>query len=220
MEFTEFWTICSSNSIVLDKQQLKQTKRYTEELVHWNKKVNMISRKDEENILGYHILHSLAPLKYFDVPDKSRCLDVGTGGGLPGIPLAIACPMSHFLLVDSVQKKIKITEMLAKHTGLRHLQVMRTRAEELARKNEYKHKFDFIFARAVAKVAVVAAWVKPMIKPDGRLIFLKGGDLDEEIDFARKEFKNIEIEEIKLDLFGAEWFLREDKKLVVCKFRI
>jgi 16S rRNA (guanine527-N7)-methyltransferase len=219
MDFTEFWTICSANSIVLDNEQLKQLKRYTEELIHWNKKVNMISRKDVENILGYHILHSLAPLKYFDVPDKSRCLDVGTGGGLPGIPLAIACPRSHFKLVDSVQKKIKVTSMLAAHTGLRHLTVERARAEELAQKKENHRKYDFIFARAVAKIAVVAAWVKPMIKPQGRLIFLKGGDLGEEIDFARREFKNIEIEEIKLDLFGAEWFLREDKKLIVCKFR-
>ncbi|MFP4528087.1 MAG: 16S rRNA (guanine(527)-N(7))-methyltransferase RsmG [Candidatus Kapaibacterium sp.] len=218
MDFTEFWTICSANSIVLDIDQLKQLRRYVDELLYWNQKVNLISRKDEENILGYHILHSLAPLKYIEIPDKSRCLDVGTGAGLPGIPLAIACPRSHFLLIDSIQKKIKATDMFASHTGIKHLEVKRVRAEELAQWRQFKGHFDFVFARAVAKIGVIAGWVKPMIKPQGRLVFLKGGDLGEEIDHAYAEHKNIEIEEIKLDLFGAEWFLREEKKLVICKF--
>ncbi|MGB9912782.1 MAG: 16S rRNA (guanine(527)-N(7))-methyltransferase RsmG, partial [Candidatus Kapaibacteriota bacterium] len=119
MELTEFWTILSANGIILEVEQLKQIERFVKELTYWNDKINLISRKDIDNILENHILHSLSILKYVEIPQKANTLDVGTGGGLPGIPLKIARPDINMILIDSIAKKIKITDMLAKHTGLR-----------------------------------------------------------------------------------------------------
>ena len=96
----DFWTTCSANDIVLEKEQVDALKRYHDELIYWNAKVNMISRKDEDNVWDRHILHSLAILKYVTIRPKARVLDVGTGGGLPGIPIKIARPDLKMLLVD------------------------------------------------------------------------------------------------------------------------
>jgi len=153
MDLTEFWTIASGNGIVLDKEQLERIERFAKELVYWNKQVNLISRKDEENVLENHILHSISLLKYLEIPPKSRCLDIGTGGGLPGIPIAIATGNISMLLIDSIAKKIKITNMLAKHTGLRNIEAICMRVENLAQNDKYLEHFDFVFARAVTKIS-------------------------------------------------------------------
>ena len=150
MDIVEFWTICSANGIVLSKEQIRQIERYRDELVYWNEKVNLISRKDVENVLENHILHSLSVLKYVNLPLKSRCLDLGTGGGLPGIPVSIANPEARMLLVDSIGKKIKITDMLAKHTGNKYIKAMNARVEDLANKKEYNSYFDFVFAGEIS----------------------------------------------------------------------
>ena len=142
MELSEFWTLCSSNGIVLEKKQLDMFTRFIEELLYWNQKVNLISRKDEENIVVNHIIHSLSSLKYIELPAKARCLDVGTGGGLPGIPITIAKPTIHMLLVDSIAKKAKIADMLAKHTGVRTIGAKTARAEELQKEKQYLMHFE------------------------------------------------------------------------------
>ncbi|MBK6760935.1 MAG: class I SAM-dependent methyltransferase [Ignavibacteria bacterium] len=115
----DFWTTCSANNIVIDKAQVDALKRYHDELLYWNKKVNMISRKDEENVWERHILHSLTLMKYVTFPQKARVLDVGTGGGLPGLPIKIARPDLKMLLVDSIRKKTSMTDMFAQHTDSR-----------------------------------------------------------------------------------------------------
>ena len=217
MDFIEFWTICSSNNIVLDKEQIWQLERYHNEMIYWNEKVNLISRKDEQNFLEKHILHSLTVLKYFEFPSKSRMLDVGTGGGLPGIPLAIAKPDIQAILVDSIAKKIKVTDMFAKHTGLKTIRTMATRVEEMQGSGQFNNYFDVIVSRAVAKIPSVISWVNKMIKSNGVLILWKGGEIDEEIESAYKQFKNIKIDIIDINMLGAEYFMTDHKKLVFCR---
>lgn len=216
MEFTEFWTLCSSNGIMISKPQIEQLQRYIRELLYWNAQVNLISRADEENVLEKHILHSLSVLKFIDLKPKSRCLDVGTGGGLPGIPLAIVCEGSHFLLIDSIAKKIKMTEMFAKHTGIKTLSALTSRAEELAKQKRYEKSFDFIFSRAVAKTFSVLGWVEPMLKPNGKVVLYKGGDLTDEIEQSEKSYPNYEFSVIPIKLFGTDTFEADDKKFVLC----
>lgn len=217
MDLTEFWTIASGNGIVLDKQQLERIERYAKELVYWNKQVNLISRKDEENVLENHILHSISLLKYIEIPNKSRCLDIGTGGGLPGIPIAIATGNIYMLLVDSIAKKIKITHMLAKHTGLRNIEALSLRVENLAQNNKYLQYFDFIFARAVTKISDLLTWALPIAKKNANFVFYKGGDVSEEISIAMKKFPSLSFNVIDIDFFGYSKFKEDEKKIVHIK---
>ncbi|MGQ9818318.1 MAG: 16S rRNA (guanine(527)-N(7))-methyltransferase RsmG [Candidatus Kapaibacteriales bacterium] len=218
MEITEFWTILSANNIILEPQQLRAIKRYNDELKYWNEKINMISRKDVDNLLEKHILHSISVLKFVEFPKNSLCLDVGTGGGLPGIPLKIVRPDLKMILVDSIAKKVKITQMLAKHTGLRGIEVIHSRAEDLIIAEKYKSTFDFVLSRAVAKISTVLAWVKPLLKPNGKVVFYKGGNLTNEINEVKKIFSNLEHQISLIRLVGYKKFEEEDKKIVVCEF--
>lgn len=215
MLLTEFWTIASGNGIVLEKKQIDQIERYAKELVYWNEKVNLISRKDEENVLERHILHSLALLKYVDIPKKSRCLDIGTGGGLPGIPLSIACDDIFMLMVDSIGKKAKLTDMFAKHTGLRNISAMNTRTELLAKEKKYISSFDFIFARAVTRTADIMSWSEKLLKPKGKYVLYKGGDISQELMVAKEKFPDFEYQVIDIDFFGFPVFKAEEKKVLI-----
>lgn len=219
MELTEFWTILSANGIILEVEQLKQIERYVKELTYWNERVNLVSRKDIDNILENHILHSLSILKYVDIPKKSCCVDVGTGGGLPGIPLKIARPDITMILIDSIAKKIKITDMLAKHTGLRNIEAICARAENFAKDKNNFARFDVVFSRGVGKIATVVAWIKNILKDNGKIVFLKGGDLSEEVEDAKKMFPKLEINEFLIDLVGYEKFKKEEKKIIICNFK-
>lgn len=219
IDLSEFWTICSMNSIVLSVEQLETIERYARELVYWNQQVNLISRKDEDKIMEYHILHSLAILKYIEIPKKSRCLDIGTGGGFPGLPLTIANPDIKMLLTDSIAKKIKITSMLAKHTGIRHLEAKTMRVEDLMKQKDHIAHYDFIFARAVARIKMLMGWTYQLLKKDGKYVLLKGGDLSEEIDEAKKSFPNYEFNVIPIQMIGAEQFEQEEKKIVIIKLK-
>lgn len=214
MEKTKFWTVCSSNSIILDKDQLVTLERYENELKYWNEKVNMVSRQDIDNLRERHILHSLALLKYIDIQPKAKCLDIGTGGGLPGIPVKIARPDLHMYLIDSIVKKVKMTDMFAKHTQLQNIHVLCERAEKLHYDNEYVKKFDLVIARAVAPAVKIIRWCKEIVKDDAQFALLKGGDLTTEINNVRNEYPKSKIQEISINILGVPWFKDEGKKIL------
>jgi 16S rRNA (guanine527-N7)-methyltransferase len=147
----------------------------------WNAKINVISRKDIDQLYLKHILHSLSIAKYIQFKKGSKIIDVGTGGGFPGIPLAIMYPESEFLLIDSIGKKIKVVEAIYKETGIRNCKAMQIRAEDV------RGKFDYVVSRAVTSLTVFTEWVKNCISkesinsvPNG-IIYLKGGDLSSEL---------------------------------------
>ena len=217
MEFTEFWTILSANGIVLDLEQIEIFKRYHKELLYWNEKINLISRQDENNILEKHFIHSLSILKYVDIPAKSRCLDIGTGGGFPGLPLKIARPDLYMFLSDSIKKKITTTEMFSKHTGLRNIKCIWGRTEDLSNDKNYIKHFDIIFSRAVARIVKLIDWSFPLIKDGGRFIFLKGGNLDEEISQAQNKYRNLIFEVNDINILGAEVMNVSEKKIIISK---
>lgn len=217
MDLTEFWTICSANGIPLEVEQLHAIERYANEIAYWNEKVNMISRKDIPNILDRHILHSLMICKYAEFPQKGWVLDIGTGGGFPGIPLAIARPDLRILLTDSIAKKVKMTEMFASHTGRRDVKARCIRVEDLSREKDMVGKFDRITARAVAPLASLMDWSESLLKNNGQYVFLKGGDLSEEIADAQKKFPKYEYIEIQIDCVGYPYFKEEQKKVIIVK---
>jgi 16S rRNA (guanine527-N7)-methyltransferase len=150
---------------------------YTE----WNARINVISRKDMDNFYLHHVLHSMSLMKVVVFRPGTRILDVGTGGGFPGIPLAICFPDCRFLLVDSIGKKTKVVQAVADQLGLNNVQVLQSRAEAV------NDRFDFVVSRAVTTLSTFWSWVSAKIEPHGNnaipngVLYLKGGDMMEEI---------------------------------------
>jgi len=177
----------------------------------WNEQINVISRKDMDNFYERHVLHSLAIAKVLDFKPASSILDIGTGGGFPGIPLAILFPECQFLLVDSIGKKIKVVEEVAKALELKNVKAVHKRAEEI------HEQFDFIVSRAVTAMPKFLAWVKGKFKPENinsfpnGILYLKGGDLKDEMKTVKNPHQYFDIS----TFFEGEFF--ETKKVVYLK---
>ncbi len=179
----------------------------------WNQKINLISRKDISQLYERHVLYSMSIGKFFSFRHPLSIMDVGTGGGFPGIPLAIIFPESEFLLVDSTGKKIKVVKDIIDKTGLKNCNAIHERAENI------KSHFDFIVSRAVTNFDDFANRFKNMVKPGQKsnfpngIIYLKGGDFEEEI---RKFRKNTVVYSLS-DVFDEEFFTT--KKIIYLKIK-
>lgn len=214
MDAIEFWSICSANGIVLSREQVAQFERYVEDLLYWNERVNLISRRDTDQIWLHHILHSVSIMFTGQMPKSGRVLDIGTGGGLPGIPLKIINPKFDVTLLDSIAKKVQTVGMIAGHITKHGMRAERERAEELANRDKLKGPYDVIVSRATAPLVDLMKWSRPVLKPEGVVLTLKGGDLTEEIRQAQTKYKDAEITVIDLHVGGCDWFEREEKRLV------
>lgn len=178
----------------------------------WNAKINVISRKDIDSLYEKHILHSLSIAAVFDFPPGMEILDIGTGGGFPGIPLAIFFPQVKFHLVDSINKKLKIIEAVKEALSLDNVTTQHTRAEEIRNR-----KFDFAVSRAVAPLSDLLKWSNPLLKNTqfesngifykSGLICLKGGDLAKEISESRARPKMVEIKSLFNEPYFGEKYL-------------
>lgn len=183
----------------LQKIQLQQLLPFYKE---WNEKINVISRKDMDNFFERHVLHSLAIAKVIKFNSGETVLDIGTGGGFPGIPLAILFPETNFILVDSIAKKIKVVDEVSKALQIKNVSTQVSRAENV------QQKIDYVVTRAVAKMDDLIFWSKN--KHPKKIIALKGGDLKDELNGIQK---NIRIVDLK-DIFEEDFF--ETKKIVIC----
>ena len=190
----------------LSDVQIKQFSGLKSLYQEWNKKINIISRKDISHLYLKHVLHSLSIAKVIQFQDNSKILDVGTGGGFPGIPLAIMFPNVEFVLVDSIAKKIKVVEEIVTQTKINNIQTLNDRAERVEK------KFDFVVSRAVTRMSEFKKLVKGKFYESNNhqirngILYLKGGDL-------RQELKGINHTEYLISQFFEEDFFK-DKKIV------
>jgi 16S rRNA (guanine527-N7)-methyltransferase len=188
-------------------KQLSQFKALKDLYKDWNSKINVISRKDIDSLYEKHILHSLSIAAVFEFAPGTEIIDIGTGGGFPGIPLAVFFPQVQFHLTDSIAKKLKVVNEIAAAIGLQNVTTQHTRSEEI--KNR---KFDFAVSRAVAPLKDLWTWSKPLLKTGNKitensqhkpgLICLKGGDLAKEIQESSTKPGMIQIE----SLFSEDYF--------------
>ncbi len=192
----------------LTDQQLDQFGRLGSLYEEWNSKINVISRKDIEQLYERHILHSLAIAKVIQFKPETTVLDVGTGGGFPGIPLAIFFPETSFMLIDSIGKKIRVVNEVALALNLQNVTAEHVRVEDV------KQKFDFVISRAVTAFPRFVSMVRTKVAskdkndlPNG-ILYLKGGDFSEEISSFRNQIKIYELQA----LFQEEFF--ETKRLI------
>lgn len=193
--------------------QVKQFTALKELYAEWNTKINVISRKDMDNFYKHHVLHSLAIAAKFEFVKDMEVMDLGSGGGFPGIPLAIFFPDTHFHLVDSINKKLKVVSEIAAAIGLKNCTVQHSRAEDIKTR-----KFDVVVSRAVAPLKDLWHWSKPLLQktkrtidttsiPNG-LICLKGGDLTQEVFESGCKPLIWEIENIfQEDFFNEKYLL-------------
>jgi 16S rRNA (guanine527-N7)-methyltransferase len=194
----------------LSEIQKLQFEKLGEIYATWNEKINVISRKDMDHFYERHVLHALAIAKFTDLSHK-KILDVGTGGGFPGIPLAIFFPEAEFALVDSINKKITVVNEVIQNIGLHNVKAMHQRAEKV------KGTFDFVVSRAVTRMNKFIPWVNEKIATENPMhnsgiLALKGGDLDEEMKEIKRPYQ-----EVALSTYFKEDFF-ETKKLINIPF--
>jgi 16S rRNA (guanine527-N7)-methyltransferase len=188
--------------------QQEQFKKLFALYSEWNDKINVISRKDIENLYVNHVLHSLGIAKVISFSPGTKVLDVGTGGGFPGIPLAILFPETSFHLVDSIGKKITVVKNVTAGIGLKNVKAEQIRAEQI------KGEYDFIVSRAVTRLKEFYGWINRKVKEksineiDNGILYLKGGDLDEELNELKTPYQITDLS----DHFKEEFF--ETKKVV------
>ena len=191
----------------LSEEQKKQLQQLESLYQDWNLKINVVSRKDIDELYLRHVLHSLGIAKVITFKEGSKILDVGTGGGFPGIPLAIMFPEVQFHLVDSIAKKIKVVDEVVEGLELKNVKTSHSRVEDI------DERFDFIVSRAVAAMPTFVSWTKGKILKEQRhdlkngILYLKGGDLSEEL----KDYRTTTIYNLS-DYFKEEFF--ETKKVV------
>lgn len=182
----------------LTAQQLNLLFLYQKQLLRINENINLVSRKDVENFEIHHLLHSLAIAKVINFKPNTKAVDIGTGGGLPGIPLAILFPKTHFVLVDTIEKKTKAVNEIVQNLKLANVKVRHARAEKL------KAKFDYVLSRAVTQLPKLLIWSKILLKDtkESKIIMLKGGDLNKEMESLNYAFQTTPIS----NFFNEDFF--------------
>lgn len=192
-------------------------RHYVEHLLEWNAKVNLISRKDEEQVWLHHILHSLAPLTMKLLPERGVYIDLGSGGGLPGIPLAIMLSSSTFVLVDSIAKKMRAVEDMLAKLELGNVRCITGRIEDMP---ELKASADVVLARGVTRLLSLARWTWPLLRPKGARMLLawKGGDIRGELGESKQHAKLESVATHDIFIEGEPYFTTEEKKIVEIRF--
>jgi len=235
MNEEELWlyTLCKKNNFFITDIQIHRLYSFKTLLLDWNKKINLISRKNEENIWKGHIALSLSMLFKINFRHGMNILDLGTGGGFPGIPLSILLPECSFTLLDSTQKKISCVQSMTESLQLSNVKTLWGRAEELNKKKHYHQSFDAVVMRSVSNLSNLLEWGIPFLKQTKgenvgleklsiaapSLITFKGAEIEEEENIAKNNFRSIALQNIPLTFYGSQEFDNLDKKLIVATIK-
>lgn len=180
------------------EQKKKQYEGYMEGVLEWNESVNLTTITDPDEFVCKHYMDSLTCADSEEFEEAERIIDVGTGGGFPGVPLAIAFPEKHFVLIDSLNKRIKIIQELCQKLEIQNVEAIHGRAEELARRQNLREKFDFCVSRAVANMSTLSEYCLPFVKVGGTFVAYKGPSCKDEIEAAQEA-----IEQLGGDVYGV-----------------
>ncbi len=235
MNEEELWlyTLCQKNGVFITDIQIRSLSTFKTLLLDWNKKINLISRKNEEDVWKRHIALSVSMLFKINFRQTMNILDLGTGGGLPGIPLSILLPDCSFTLLDSTQKKITCVQSMIESLKLNNVKTVWGRAEELNQNNLYHHSFDAVVMRSVSNLSNLLGWGTPFLKQSKgenighekltiaapSLITFKGAEIEEEEKTAKHNFHSIVLQSIPLLFSGSEEFDNLDKKLIIATLK-
>ena len=203
-EFFEIFEIeCKKNSLNFEKEKAELLYNYMKLLLEWNEKINVTAIKDEREFIVKHFIDSLTINGY--ISGKEKILDIGTGGGFPGIPLKIYNPQIQISLIDSVNKKIMVLNDIIEKLWLENIEALHTRAEDLAKLSNYREKFDIVTTRAVSNLTTISEYMLPFVKIGGKAICMKGPNVENELEESKNainilggKVKNIE----KIDIDG------------------
>ncbi len=195
----EFKKILAHIDINISEDQNEKFYKYIDLILAWNKRTNLISRKDESKIFENHILESLAFLLSFELSPGAKVIDIGSGAGFPGLPIGLIKSDVNFLLVESKRMKSLFLKEVILQLKLKNVEVICDRIENLGLNNKCENGFDFAFSRAVAGLEVVYGWIKNLVKPGGFYIAWKGGDIKQEIEQLQKKENNVAIDIIQMD---------------------
>jgi 16S rRNA (guanine527-N7)-methyltransferase len=209
-------------NLKIDTEKFFLFEEYLKLLLQWNQKINLFSANDTERIAERHLLESIAWVPYFKDAIQSPILDLGTGSGFPGVPLAILFPEKDIVLLDSKKKKTLFLEKVKEKLEL-NIQIVSERIEKFNQNKEVFNKFHIVISRAVASLSTLAGWVRPILKRHGSLLTFKGANLDSEIDLLKKERNKYPEFEINVIEFNVCKNLQrnpsvEIRKLVKIKF--
>ncbi len=222
-------SVCALNGLPMTRLQADQLERYRNLLLTWNSKLNLISRKDEEHFYSRHVLNSVSFLFSHRFKHGGTVLDLGTGGGLPGVPIKILVPDLRVVLLDSIGKKTMALSEIVDGLSLAEVRVVTGRAEEIAGKDEFYGVFDYVVSRGAGKLHEVVKWSRLFLGeyqpvgqyeiPKGVLIVLKGGGFTDELNVARK-LKFVESVEVHdISFHGMDDADNKEKKLVLVTYR-
>lgn len=210
-------------NVPFDEFTVEKFRKYMEGILEWNEKINLTAITDKEEFISKHYIDSILSYHFPEYVNAESIIDVGTGGGFPGVPLAIVSPDKEFLLADSLNKRLKVINELASEIGIENVVTVHGRAEELARNKKYRESFDLCISRAVANLAVLSEYCLPFIKIGGFLLAYKGPDAEEEVKRAEKAIKTLggkfkTIKSVELDGYDHNIVLIEKIKNTPLKY--
>ena len=199
----------------MENKHKEQFEKLADIILWWNERINVTAIRDRDEFMKKNIEDSLAVLALPEFTSANRILDLGTGGGFPGLPLAIACPDKEYFLLDSVAKKLKVVANAAEELGLNNVEVLNMRAEDLARLPAYRESFDVVVSRAVANMSTLSEYCLPFVKPGGYFIAYKTASAVSEIYSAENAFKLLGGSDVRIASSGSD----EDEHIFVIVYK-
>ena len=195
----------SNNNVNLELNTYESFYKYMKEIIDWNEKINVTAITDEKEFLVKHLIDSLTIEQFID--GSKRLIDIGTGAGFPGVPIRIAKPNLKVTLLDSVNKKLNVVRVSTEAIGINDIEIIHSRAEDLAAQKGYREEFDYATTRAVSRLNVIAEYMLPFVKIGGKAICMKGPNISEELEEAKKAIEVLggKIEKVEKIFIDKEY---------------